>query len=245
MRIVSLAERPDLIDAMWNMPNMWPTFMLHDPYGDLFFSRLTDVFPHFQLVAIDDDDAVVGKINSIPFRWHGHDDDLPDTGWDGIQQQGFDDHAQGRPPTAVSLLEARIVPGHQGRGLSRQLLDTTRQRVCAMGINDLFGPVRPAAKSAEPAVPMSAYIARVRADGLPADPWIRTHVRVGGRIVKICPLSMTIPGSLSQWQDWTGQQFTESGATAVVGAISLVHVDLAQDHAVYVEANVWIYHSLH
>jgi hypothetical protein len=245
MRVVSLAERPDLIDPMWNMPNLWPPFMLHDPNGNLFFDRLPDVFPEFQLVAIDADDAVIGKINSIPFRWHGSDDDLPDTGWDGIQQQGFDDDAHGRPPTAVSLLEARIVPEHQGRGLSGQVLEATRRRIRAMGIKDLFGPVRPAAKAAEPATPMSQYAAMVRSDGLPADPWIRTHVRLGGRIVKVCPLSMTISGTLTQWQQWTGQRFTESGATAVAGAISLVHVDLAQDHAVYVEANVWVHHPLH
>ena len=29
MPVVSLAERPDLIDSMWNMPSPWPTFMLH------------------------------------------------------------------------------------------------------------------------------------------------------------------------------------------------------------------------
>ena len=244
MRVVSLAERPDLIDAMWTMPNLWPTFMLHDPYGDIFFSRLPDVFPEFQLVAIDDADTVIGKINSIPFRWLGTDDDLPDTGWDGIQQRGFDDHLHGRAPTAVSLLEARIIPAHQGAGMSRELLDAARQRVRALGINDLFGPVRPTGKTTEPATPMTEYVTRTRPDGLPADPWIRTHVRLGARIVKVCPLSMTIPGSLSQWEGWTGRPFTESGATAVPGAISLVQVDLAQDYAVYVEANVWVHHHL-
>jgi GNAT superfamily N-acetyltransferase len=244
MRMVSLAERPDLIDPMWNMPNLWPAFMLHDPYGTIFFDRLADVFPEFQFVAVGDDDAVIGKINSIPFQWHGHDDDLPDTGWDGIQQHGFDDHAHARTATAVSLLEARIAPQHQGRGLSRQLLEATRRRVQAMGINHLFGPVRPAAKSSQPATPMSEYVALVRTDGLPVDPWIRTHVRLGGRIVKVCPLSMTIPGTLSQWQEWTGARFTESGPTAVAGAISLVQVDIAQDYAVYVEANVWVHHAL-
>ena len=193
MRVVSLAERPDLIDAMWTMPNLWPTFMLHDPYGDIFFSRLPDVFPEFQLVAIDDADTVIGKINSIPFRWLGTDEDLPDTGWDGIQQRGFDDHLHGRAPTAVSLLEARIIPAHQGAGMSRELLDAARERVRALGINDLFGPVRPTAKTTEPATPMTEYVTRTRPDGLPADPWIRTHVRLGARIVKVCPLSMTIP----------------------------------------------------
>ncbi|MEA2356393.1 MAG: hypothetical protein QOD61_2522, partial [Solirubrobacteraceae bacterium] len=30
---VTLAERPDLIEAMWSMPNTWAPFMLQDPVG--------------------------------------------------------------------------------------------------------------------------------------------------------------------------------------------------------------------
>ena len=91
---------------------------------------------------------------------------------------------------------------------------------------------------------MTEYIARARIDGLPADPWIKTHVRLGARIVKVCPLSMTIPGSLPQLESWIGRRFTESGAMAVPGAISRVQVDIPQDYAVYVEANVWLHHQL-
>ena len=244
MELLSLAERPDLTEPMWNMPNPWPEFMTKDPIGDEFFSRLPDVFPEFQFVVTDVDGEVIAKINSIPFVWDGTDDDLPASGWDGVQIRGFGDRVGDRRATAVSLLEARIVPGHLGSGMSAALLVAARQRVEAVGIHHLFGPVRPAAKASEPRTPMVEYARRVRDDGLPADGWIRTHVRLGARIVKVCPTSMAVPGSLAQWREWTGLPFDTSGLVDVPGAIAPVFVNVDQDCAVYVEPNVWLHHRL-
>jgi hypothetical protein len=108
----------------------------------------------------------------------------------------------------------------------------------------LFGPVRPNRKDREPEIGMADYLARLRPDGLPADPWVRTHVRLGARIVKICPVSMTIPGTLAQWREWTGLPMAESGAVAVPGGLIPVHVAVEHNHAVYVEPNVWMHHRL-
>jgi hypothetical protein len=91
---------------------------------------------------------------------------------------------------------------------------------------------------------MVDYVARTRDDGLPADPWLRSHVRLGGEIVKVCPASMTIPGSLAQWRSWTGLPLDSSGAIEVPGALVPVHVSIEHDHAVYVEPNVWVRHRL-
>lgn len=242
--IVALDDRPDLIDAMWNMPNHWPEFMLNDPVGDALFSRLPDEFPAFQLVGLDADGAVVAKVNSIPFAWNGADADLPDTGWDGILLRGFADRGHGRAPTALSLLEARIVPDLQATGLSRDLLRAMGRRAASSGLPDMFGPVRPTGKAAEPRVPMSEYAYRTRPDGLPTDPWLRTHVRLGARIVKVCPVSMTVAATPAAWRAWTGLPFDTSGLVEVPGALVPVHVSIADDHAVYVEPNVWLHHDL-
>jgi hypothetical protein len=66
--------------------------------------------------------------------------------------------------------------------LSRELLAAARGNAERLGARDLFGPVRPTGKAEEPRTPMSDYAGRVRADGLPADPWLRVHVRLGARI---------------------------------------------------------------
>jgi hypothetical protein len=94
----------------------------------------------------------------------------------------------------------------------------------------------------EPFVPMQEYAARTHADGLPADPWLRVHVRAGGRIVKVAPTSMVVPGTIADWRRWTGMEFATSGPVVVPGALTPVHVSLEQDHAVYVEPNVWVRH---
>ena len=131
-----------------------------------------------------------------------------------------------------------------GTRLSVDLLTAGRRNVIGLGFTDLFGPVRPTRKDREPEVPMADYLARFRPDGLPEDPWVRTHVRLGARIVKIRPLSMTIPGTLAQWREWTGLPLTESGPVVIPGGLVPAHVSVEHGHAVYIEPNVWMHHRL-
>lgn len=60
----------------------------------------------------------------------------------------------------------------------------------------------------------------------------------------MCPTSMTISGSLAQWRTWTQMELTSSGRCEVPGALVPIHVSVEQDHAVYVEPNVWVHHRL-
>ena len=55
---------------------------------------------------------------------------------------------------------------------------------------------------------------------------------------------MTISGTLAGWRDWTGLPFDVSGDLVVPGALVPVHASVEQDHAVYVEPNVWMQHPL-
>src|SRR3954471_10472753 len=162
---------------MFSVPDNWPAFMLEDPIGGVYYGRLASVFPDFQLMALKDNGDPVAKLQTIPFRWAGTDDDLPDRGWEAILQRGFDDREAGREPNAVSFLEALIAPDLRGQGLSTPLVSAGRDNAKRLGFSDVFAPVSPAAKAAEPRTPMGDYIARVRDDGLPSDPWLRVHVR--------------------------------------------------------------------
>jgi GNAT superfamily N-acetyltransferase len=244
LAFVTLAERPDLIDAMWSMPDPWPEFMLHDPVASPLFEALPEAFGEYQLLAIDDTGAIAAKLHSAPFAWAGTDEDLPARGLDAIMQRAYEGRDRGVPPTAVSLLEARVVPDHRGTGLSYRLLEAGRANVTRLGLRELFAPVRPTGKSAEPHTPMREYAARVRDDGLPADPWLRVHARMGARIVGTCPLSMLIPGTVAQWREWTGLELATSGLHPVPGALAPVHVSIEHDHALYAEPNVWMHHRL-
>jgi hypothetical protein len=91
---------------------------------------------------------------------------------------------------------------------------------------------------------MTGYITMMREDGLPADPWLRVHVRAGGQILRVAPASMVMVGSLADWRAWTGLPFDRSGDVIVPEALVPVHCDVEHDHAVYVEPNVWVEHDL-
>jgi hypothetical protein len=107
----------------------------------------------------------------------------------------------------------------------------------------LLAPIRPTRKHLEPDTPIEEYVRRTRPDGTAYDPWLRSHLRLGGRLARICHAAMTIAGSLAEWRAWTGLPFDTSGTAQVEGALNPVHVSVPNDYAVYVEPNVWIVHG--
>lgn len=242
--IVSVADRPDLANAHWHLTDLWPAFMLNDPIADLYFSRL-DTYGNHVLVAVHHDE-VVARAFAVPFAM-GADlgrGQLPTSGWDGVIRWAWLDSLVDRAPTHVSALEITIAPRFRGTGLAARMVEALKDSARAIGVEGFVAPVRPSRKHEEPRIPMAAYADRTRSDGLPDDPWLRLHVRVGGRIHGVCPHSMTIPGSLAEWREWSGLALTESGSVELPGALAPLHVDVEQDHAVYVEPNVWVVHDL-
>ena len=93
-----------------------------------------------------------------------------------------------------------------------------------------------------PHVSMAEYATWTRADGLSVDPWIRTHQRMGARILAPAPESMLIRGTVAEWEQWTGMVFPVSGDFVVPNALNLVHVDRESDTATYREENLWVRH---
>jgi hypothetical protein len=91
---------------------------------------------------------------------------------------------------------------------------------------------------------MAEYVHRTREDGLPVDPWLRTHVRAGGAVAAVAPCSMTVTGTLAQWRAWTGLPFDTAGPVLVPKALVPVDCHLERGYASYVEPNVWVRHPL-
>lgn len=239
LTISVLADRPDLVGPMWDMPNSWPEFMRHDPIGGLFYGNVESRFSEYVLVAQDEAGEVVACAYSIPFVRSDH--PLPDNGWDCVIRNGLLANIRGEEPNAISAIEIAVRPDLQGTGLSGQMLIAMRDNAARHGFAELVAPVRPNGK-ADAHEPMSTYAFRVRDDGLPVDPWLRVHVRAGGRIEKVAARSMVIPGTLEEWREWTGLPFDESGPVVVPQALAPVHCDVVHGVATYVEPNVWVVH---
>jgi GNAT superfamily N-acetyltransferase len=249
LQVFTLRERPELRAAVFStdfQPPFWPEYLLHDAAARLYFpSPFLDQHLDFALVGVDGGGKVVARAFSVPFAFAMPDrTELPDGGWDAVILWAHEDAHIGRKPTAVSALEISLLPQARGQGNSRLMIEAMKANARARGFADLFAPVRPSQKHLQPFVSIKAYVDARRQDGLPRDAWLRTHVRVGGRIVKIAPYAMTIVGSIAQWSQWTGMTFEHSGDVAVAGALSPVRICLEQDYGVYVEPGVWVHHAL-
>ena len=239
LTITALGDQPDLAGAMWDMPNAWPEFMRHDPIGGLFYGNVEARFADYVLIGQDESGEVVACAYSVPFVLEGA--DLPDNGWDFVIRNGLLSSLRGTEPDAISAVEIAVRPDRQGTGLSGQMLVAMRDNAGRHGFEELVAPVRPNGKT-DVHQPMSDHAFLVREDGLPVDPWLRVHVRAGGRIDKVAPRSMVIPGTLEEWRDWTGLPFDRTGAVEVPKALVPVWCDAEHGTAVYVEPNVWVHH---
>lgn len=242
----TVAQRPDLAPLLGDF-NPWPWFMCQDPVGSLYYADPVTAYPEFVLVAVDRDhpDQLVAKGYSVPFTW---DEDpaesLPEDGWDGVILSAAIDRFADRRGNLVSALEISVRPDFRGRGVSDLMLAAMLHNAAAFGFPSLVAPVRPNGKHQYPDVSIREYAAMCRADGLPVDPWLRVHVRAGGKIVGVAPRAMTIAGSTADWREWTGLPFDTTGLVTVPEALIPVYCDVEQDYAVYCEPAVWVHHRL-
>lgn len=81
-------------------------------------------------------------------------------------------------------------------------------------------------------------------DGLPFDPWIRTHVKTGASILKVAERSMVIPASVEKWEEWTGMKLPSSGSYIMEDGLVPLEVDKEANTGVYIEPNVWMRHTI-
>jgi hypothetical protein len=82
------------------------------------------------------------------------------------------------------------------------------------------------------------------ASSLLFDPWLRVHERLGGTILRPEPHSMTITGTVAEWEGWTGMTFPESGGYWFPAGLAPLAVDRDADRGSYREPNVWMLHAV-
>jgi len=242
--IYTIAERPELAERGHDInPKSWPQFMLHDPVAAQYWSRLFKDFAPFQFVLCDDDDSIIAMGNNIPLVWNGSVEGLPD-GWDAELEQGVKDREAGRAPNTLGALSITIDPAYQAQGLSRTMLQYMRGIAVEHLLHDIIAPVRPTLKAQYPLTPIERYAAWSTPDGAPFDPWLRTHWRLGARMVRLVPQSMVIEAPIAQWETWTGMRFHDSGPYVVPGALQPVLIDCERDAGRYEDPNVWMRHVI-
>jgi GNAT superfamily N-acetyltransferase len=236
-RIFTIADRPDLEDRLGEVGDPWPEFIHHDVFVNSRWPALYEDFREFQLALLDEEtDTVVGKGNTIPIAWDGRVETLTGGVVEALEVEGR--------PNVLCALVAVVDPARQGQGLSGLVIEGMRGAAAAAGLECLIAPVRPTWKERYPLTPFERYIHWARADGLPFDPWIRLHHRLGAEMLRVAARSLDVRGTVAEWEEWTGMAFPESGDYIVPGALVPVRIDRKRNEGRYVEPNVWMRHAL-
>jgi hypothetical protein len=240
VQVFTAEERPDL----WQLArplfaDVWPEYNLHAINSSQYFGQLFPRFAQFQVLVYDAAvERVVGRGRTIPFRWDGSLDDLPA----GIDAVGLRAVTEQAAPTAVSALAAEVERDRQGHGLSRLILQAMVLATRNAGLGPLVAPVRPSIKDRYPLIPIDAYSRWHRGDGLPFDPWLRVHARLGATILRGEPRSMEFASPVADWEQWTGLELPQPGEYVFPGGLAPLAV--ADGIGRYWEPNVWMLHPV-
>jgi GNAT superfamily N-acetyltransferase len=231
-------QMPDITDEVW------PEYNKHGDVLNCYWGRLYDEFAAFQFMLYDQRSGeVVAEGHTVPCVWDGTSDGLGD-GIDAMIVAAFASLARGERPTALCALAAEIRPRFQGQGLAARMLQEMAAVAHAQGLRKLIAPVRPSLKDRYPLAAIEQYMTWTREDGALLDPWLRTHVRFGGKITRPAPRSLQITGTTAEWEEWTGMPFPDDGVYTFPAGLAPVTIDHRTDRGSYWEPNVWVVHEV-
>ncbi|KAL2643614.1 hypothetical protein R1flu_011201 [Riccia fluitans] len=196
-----------------------------------------------------------------------------------------------KPKTnALCALEVTIHPDYRykqtGRDLASELLLKMKEHARQSGFVAMVVPVRPPLKQLpefvwmdmnrycslvkeEKKVPIEETRSRPDGELVPVpkgakafDSWIQKHLSLGARIVGVCHESYKVKGTRSEWENWTGVNFSVPSTrpymhahddemndadddpyeVVVPGGLVPVKFYPARDLGVYIEPNLWMRH---
>ena len=241
-KVTTLERKPELAEQVGRLAEEgWPAFLLR---GDTkHWESLFDSFAEYQILFLEPSGALIAVGHTVPFVWDGTPQDLPTT-MSELLERALRAHRERSTPNTLSALAAIVAASHQRRGLSAEILRAMRSLAEERGMHSLVAPVRPTLKSSYPLTPFERYAGWKRDDGSPFDPWLRVHYRLGAEFLKIAPVTVTVTGTVPDWEEWTGMSFPECGEYVVPGALQPVRVDREQNVGHYEDPNVWMLHRL-
>jgi len=219
--------------------NAFPDIILCSKFIEKYWDRVEEYFPEYQIFLIGEENQILGFMNAIPLHWDQPLDDLPDEGWDWMLEKGVLDYEQGLKPNSLGGLQIIVTPDNLGKGYSGVLIREAKQVFREKEFDHFIIPIRPTYKSRYPEMKMEEYM-QMKIDGKIYDPWIRTHLKGGAKIISVCTQAMTIEGNVQFWERLIHRKVRESGSYIVEGALNLVDIDVENNRGSYYEDNIWI-----
>lgn len=202
------------------------------------YSELLDEYAEYQLCLVDEEKGYpVAAANCVPLSCSGP-EELPPEGWDWIVETAA--RSRGGSCNMLGALAISVPTVHRGKGYARLMIRALIDLATAKGLRGLVAPVRPSAKVNHPWVPIGDYIAWTDETGRLYDPWLRSHVSAGGKVVRACERSMVVNEHVAFWENWSRQSFDKSGSYVLPGTLVPVEIDLDGQTGKYEEPNVWV-----
>ncbi len=138
--------------------------------------------------------------NSVPFVCSGP-DDLPAEGWDWVVETAA--RTKHTKANMLGALAVSVPAVHRSKGYARLIIRSLLNLAESKKLNGVVVPVRPTGKVRHPWVPIADYMTWKDDKGRPYDPWLRSHLASGGKIVGPCERSMTVHEPLGFWENWS------------------------------------------
>nr|WP_280935049.1 GNAT family N-acetyltransferase [Aquimarina sp. 2201CG14-23] len=217
----------------------FPEIILNSQTTEKYWSTLEKYFPHTQLFMVNEDNNLIGFMNIVPVFWDQPLKELPDKGWDWLVQRSIYDYENNIQPNSLGGLQIVITKKFQRKGFSKLLISKAKEIKQNLGLINFVIPIRPVFKHKFPKMKMVDYL-EFKKDQNIYDPWIRTHLNAGAKIISVCKNSMNVKGDIVFWQGLLNKKIVESGSYKIKGALNLVTIDIEKDFGEYREENIWI-----
>lgn len=240
--LVSTTGQTDLDEQAEDLfSGSWPEFIFHDIGVKPFLRRRAAYFADWDFYALDSQRRLVGAGYGVPLRWDGTLENLPEGYTDALGRSVAEHESEVEPNTLV-IMGAMVRTDESGKGWAGLVLQALRTDAVDRGLESVIAPVRPTLKHRYPLTDIETFAAWTRADGLPFDPWVRTHARLGATILRCAPTSQTMTGTVAEWESWTGMALPSSGDYVIPQGLSVLRLNRAEDIGVYHEPNIWMRH---
>jgi GNAT superfamily N-acetyltransferase len=219
----------------------FPAFITADPEVKKHIGRVRECFPHLDLMLVDEAGQPAATGWGVPLQWSGTVADLPASFAD-VLGRAVGDHDSGSDPNTFVICGGVVDPGRKGTGTASELVRALREAGRTHGLARVIAPLRPTRKHQYPLFSIADYASWVRDDGLPFDPWLRLHVRLGGRVIALAETAQTMIGSVKEWEEWSGMALPATGDYVVPLGMNVLAIDVGADRGTYVEPNIWVRH---
>lgn len=195
-----------------------------------------DYDPRFWVVA-ELDGRMVATADGCLADWDGHPDHLP-ASWTQVMR---DAPAISDSPWTCAL-GTSIVSDARGLRLSALMLEALAGRSAEYGAVGMLAPARPSSRASYPHLDLVDYANLRLADGRHADPWIRTHERLGARIIGHSERSMDVSGTHAQWEAWLGYPLPQHTRCLIPGSTGWL--ELWGGMGRLSEDSIWMLHPI-